>query len=111
MGILLLALWLVVLALRRVCDVVLEFTLFWISTSFVNRWQDMSRIGKMKIEDIDSSRSDGCLAKLEKEWWREYLRNPSLWWDNRSSKRSLKSPNFKLKAGGKSLWVDGWYTP
>jgi hypothetical protein len=55
--------WLVVLALRRVCDVVLEFTLFWISSSFVNRRQDMSRIEKMKIEDTDLSRKDGCLAK------------------------------------------------
>ncbi|TKW18835.1 hypothetical protein SEVIR_5G457800v4 [Setaria viridis] len=57
---------------------------------------DASASSKQKIE--------------EEELWRDLLDNPANWWDNRTDKRSPKSPDFKHKESGKALWI-GFKTP
>ena len=46
----------------------------------------------------------------EDDSWREFFRDPSQWWDNRSCKRNPRAPDFKHRVTGKGLWVDGWFT-
>ncbi|KAF0926777.1 hypothetical protein E2562_027388 [Oryza meyeriana var. granulata] len=48
--------------------------------------------------------------KLQGDLWRDLVDNPGKWWDNRSDKRSIKSPDFKHKENGTGLWI-GSQTP
>nr|CAB3479427.1 unnamed protein product [Digitaria exilis] len=41
----------------------------------------------------------------EEELWRDLLDNPVNWWDNRTDKRTPKSPDFKHKESGEALWI------
>ncbi|KAG0598383.1 hypothetical protein M758_12G068300 [Ceratodon purpureus] len=50
-------------------------------------------------------------AQTTEQVWEEYFVDPSQWWDNRVEKKNPRAPDFKHKATGKALWVDGWYTP
>eukprot|EP00250_Pteridium_aquilinum_P016298 c23034_g8_i1 orf=134-580(+) len=43
--------------------------------------------------------------------WREFFRDSSEWWDNRSTKASPLTPDFKHKFTKDSLWVDGLHNP
>lgn len=43
--------------------------------------------------------------------WKEFFRDPSLFRDNRHSKRSSRSPDFRNKENNQPLWVDGWHNP
>ncbi|KFK31610.1 hypothetical protein AALP_AA6G135400 [Arabis alpina] len=39
------------------------------------------------------------------EFWKDLVQNPDKWWDNRSIKRSAKSPDFRHKDTGEGLWM------
>ncbi|KAI5065602.1 hypothetical protein GOP47_0020297 [Adiantum capillus-veneris] len=43
--------------------------------------------------------------------WKEYFRDPTQWWDNRTSKTSPSFPDFKHKVTRDPLWIDGRCTP
>ncbi|KAJ7534720.1 hypothetical protein O6H91_12G000500 [Diphasiastrum complanatum] len=43
--------------------------------------------------------------------WQEFFSDPSQWWDNRFTKKSPKSPDFKHKSTLEGLWVDSWLNP
>lgn len=45
-------------------------------------------------------------AQLE-SLWKTFLANPSEWWDNRDTKKSPRSPDFKHKTTGEALWING----
>ncbi|KAI5084889.1 hypothetical protein GOP47_0001058 [Adiantum capillus-veneris] len=46
------------------------------------------------------------------DWsWKEFFRDPSNWWDNRSSKRSPRQPDFKHKLTKQPLWLDSRDNP
>ncbi|GAB4853550.1 hypothetical protein Ancab_017741 [Ancistrocladus abbreviatus] len=48
------------------------------------------------------------------ESWKNLVENPDKWWDNRSTKRSQKAPDFKNKDTGEVLWLNrapDWVTP
>ncbi|KAF6173423.1 hypothetical protein GIB67_027118 [Kingdonia uniflora] len=40
------------------------------------------------------------------ELWQIFFANPLEWWDNRTTKRTPKYPDFKHKDTGEALWVD-----
>ncbi|KQK11537.1 protein OSB2, chloroplastic [Brachypodium distachyon] len=44
--------------------------------------------------------------KKEADLWQNLVDNPGEWWDNRSAKRSSKSPDFKHKETGEALWLN-----
>ncbi|KAI5059723.1 hypothetical protein GOP47_0026042 [Adiantum capillus-veneris] len=43
--------------------------------------------------------------------WQEFFKDPSKWWDNRSSKRSPRHPDFKHKVTKEPLWMHGRNNP
>eukprot|EP00250_Pteridium_aquilinum_P020197 c24737_g9_i1 orf=186-608(+) len=43
--------------------------------------------------------------------WKQYFRDPSHWWDNRSSKAGPAYPDFQHKVTKEFLWVDCSYNP
>ncbi|KAI5080114.1 hypothetical protein GOP47_0005593 [Adiantum capillus-veneris] len=43
--------------------------------------------------------------------WKEFFRDPSLWWDKRSTKRNPRQPDFKHKLTKQPLWMDSPYNP
>ncbi|KAI5066600.1 hypothetical protein GOP47_0019224 [Adiantum capillus-veneris] len=43
--------------------------------------------------------------------WKKYFSDPSQWWDNRISKISSKSPDFRHKTTKESLWIDSRKNP
>ncbi|KAI5070869.1 hypothetical protein GOP47_0015212 [Adiantum capillus-veneris] len=49
-------------------------------------------------EDLDSS-------------WKDFFRDTSQWWDNRSSKRAPRQPDFKHKLTKQPLWMDSPSNP
>jgi len=46
---------------------------------------------------------------MEDPWW-HLAEHPSKWWDNRSSKKNLRAPDFKHKVLNKGLWIDNLQT-
>ncbi|CAN8246096.1 unnamed protein product [Cochlearia groenlandica] len=55
---------------------------------------------------IASSVSQPTLKQPEREeFWKDLVENPDKWWDNRSSKRNVKGPDFKHKETGDVLWM------
>jgi hypothetical protein len=47
----------------------------------------------------------------EDECWRNFLQDPSQWWDNRFDKRNPRALDFKHKITKKGLWISGRTTP
>lgn len=48
------------------------------------------------------------------EAWRDLVRNPAKWWDNRVDKKNPRGPDFKHKESGEALWLRGapaWVRP
>lgn len=43
--------------------------------------------------------------------WLAFFADPNAWWDNRTTKRNPKGPDFKQKAGDEALWLDSRDTP
>ena len=43
--------------------------------------------------------------------WAEFFAQPSLYWDNRTTKRNPRAPDFKHKDSGEALWIDSRDTP
>eukprot|EP00250_Pteridium_aquilinum_P020845 c24964_g3_i1 orf=2-1366(-) len=43
--------------------------------------------------------------------WKDYFRDPSLWWDRRSSKTNPNAADFRHKFNRESLWLDAWDNP
>ncbi|MCO5551378.1 hypothetical protein L7F22_004880, partial [Adiantum nelumboides] len=43
--------------------------------------------------------------------WKDFFRDPSMWWDNRSSKRSPTQPDFKHRLTKEPLWIDSRDNP
>jgi hypothetical protein len=60
-----------------------------------------------RVEGSGSSKS----TNADEASWREYFADPDLWWDNRNNKANPKAPDFKHKVTGRTLWIQGWYTP
>lgn len=44
-------------------------------------------------------------------YWRQFFDCPSEWWDNRSTRRNPRAPDFKHKVTSKALWIDNRHTP
>ncbi|KAI5065495.1 hypothetical protein GOP47_0020190 [Adiantum capillus-veneris] len=59
-----------------------------------------------QLQSCDAARGDGSDLL-----WKEFFKDPSKWWDNRSSKRSPKQPDFKHKLTKEPLWVDSRKNP
>ena len=38
--------------------------------------------------------------------WRHLVENPEEWWDNRSTRKNPRAPDFKHKGTRKALWID-----
>ncbi|KAI5070709.1 hypothetical protein GOP47_0015052 [Adiantum capillus-veneris] len=53
---------------------------------------------------------DGLDHRKESSW-KEFFRDPSMWWDNRSSKRSPTQPDFKHRVTKEPLWLDSRENP
>eukprot|EP00250_Pteridium_aquilinum_P035390 c9312_g1_i1 orf=120-617(+) len=43
--------------------------------------------------------------------WKDYFRDPSQWWDNRTSKAAPSDPDFKHRVTKESLWIHGLHNP
>ncbi|KAF3778392.1 Protein OSB1 [Nymphaea thermarum] len=53
----------------------------------------------------------GTQTGTTQELWQAFFANPTEWWDNRSSKRNPKYPDFKHKDTGEALWIEGRNNP
>jgi hypothetical protein len=129
--ILLLVLWLLLLMIRRLCDRLLSATSYWLGTSF---YVDSLGVGDEVGEEVLSAVGSSAVASkkkvrlkplpslsvalshlenpdAEEHAWLEYFADPGLWWDNQSSKRNPKAPDFKHKVSKRALWIEGWFTP
>jgi len=49
-------------------------------------------------------------SKVDQEWM-ELFNNPNGFYDNRQSKRTPNSPDFRAKQGETALWLNGKYGP
>ncbi|KAF9611430.1 hypothetical protein IFM89_032099 [Coptis chinensis] len=63
-----------------------------------------------KSEPKEGAISTSGVLDLEKKTdilylWQVFFANPHEWWDNRKCKRSPKSPDFKHRDTGESLWL------
>ncbi|XP_047331491.1 protein OSB2, chloroplastic-like [Impatiens glandulifera] len=38
--------------------------------------------------------------------WKNLVENPNKWWDNRTSKRNVRAPDFKHRETGEGLWLN-----
>lgn len=54
--------------------------------------------------------AQGGGSKADAEWM-ELFNNPSGFYDNRQSKRTPNSPDFRAKQGDTALWLNGKYGP
>lgn len=52
---------------------------------------------------------EGCGVRTnngnDEDSWKDLVESPLKWWDNRTSKRNPKAPDFRHKETGKGLWV------
>ena len=64
-------------------------------------------------EDFDrSSGNVRPLAEASMEaQWRHLAERPEEWWDNRTTRKNPRAPNFKHKVTRQALWIDNWQTP
>ncbi|KAH7428661.1 hypothetical protein KP509_09G010600 [Ceratopteris richardii] len=62
------------------------------------------------MSDRKEPTSISCTASLPM-LWKEYFRDPSQWWDNRSRKVHPGYPDFKHKGTKQCLWIDNPCTP
>ncbi|KAL9261058.1 OSB1, mitochondrial-like protein [Drosera capensis] len=61
---------------------------------------------------MDSGGNVSGNGKLSvEELWQAFFANPTDWWDNRTTKRNPRGPDFKHKDTGEALWVDSRYNP
>lgn len=62
--------------------------------------------------DAGSTHDQRSKAATETEkLWQAFFANPSDWWDNRSSKKGPKYPDFKHKLTGEALWIESYTSP
>ncbi|KAL6894634.1 hypothetical protein ACP4OV_008732 [Aristida adscensionis] len=50
-------------------------------------------------------------SRSSEELWQAFFANPLDWWDNRTSKKNPRYPDFKHKNTGEALWIDGRNNP
>ncbi|KAI5061374.1 hypothetical protein GOP47_0023879 [Adiantum capillus-veneris] len=53
----------------------------------------------------DSQDDSGCL-QLKWSMWEDYFTDPTMWWDNRMTKKNPRAPDFKHKVSKKMLRLD-----
>ncbi|XP_010538289.1 PREDICTED: protein OSB4, chloroplastic [Tarenaya hassleriana] len=76
---------------------------------------------KWVLSDLEGVKFDTPVSKPRQvkqdnggESWTDLLANPSNWWDNRLDKKHPRSPDFKHKETGVSLWLSdspSWVLP
>lgn len=65
-------------------------------------------------ENLDAGSTPDRRSKAATETeklWQAFFANPSDWWDNRSSKKGPKYPDFKHKLTGEALWIESYVSP
>ncbi|XP_028770148.1 protein OSB2, chloroplastic-like [Neltuma alba] len=82
-------------------------------------WLD--RAPNWVLSDLEGLEFDALIlkskqAKEQKDDanWRDVVENPDKWWDNRSTKKTERSPDFKHKETGEALWLNSspsWVLP
>lgn len=116
MQICLLVVLLLAMAIRRVVDHVMQVC-GWLWT-LLQRHDEEVRSG----DEVDRSSCflEGAARDAVKECrfeasvetsWRDLVEHPENWWDNRSTRRNPKAPDFKHRATRQALWIDNSRTP
>jgi len=106
--ILLLVLWLLALALHRICDSV--------QAVCVAGWylvQQRGEAARVDVEVRSSAYSAGDSSRVSEfgdgstdMHWRHLIEHPEDWWDNRGTRHNPKAPDFKHRTTRKALWID-----
>lgn len=70
----------------------------------------------LSLHDVSLERVCGVQTRASsaEEKWRSVIENPGLWWNNVTTKRNPKAPDFKLKSdpsGAVVLWISSRDTP
>lgn len=109
-------LWLLAVAVRRICDN--------IQKTCGHLWVLLQQLNEGHQEEFEvrsSFSSPGGSIRVSEneigpdssidELWRHLVEYPEEWWDNRTSRRNPKAPDFKHKATRKALWINNFQTP
>jgi hypothetical protein len=93
----LVVLWLLALLIRRCCGSALEFLHNMLVYCSLTNFRGMNRVeGPVRHETGESSGTAKDMS--EDDYWHLYFSDPSLWWDNRLTKKNPKAPDFKRKS-------------
>lgn len=85
----------------------------WINSRFTPPWVQERLEEREGFPPLFSDLNPGKRSPptdLEQKW-KDFFANPSNWWDNRTSKKGSKYPDFRHKTSGEVLWIDSFNSP
>jgi hypothetical protein len=114
--ILLLVLWLIALAIRRVCGNVQEVCVhLWY---LVQGREETMRYGAGAMQPAGFIGEGARVSKIGAAlgtgidlYWKHLVDHPEEWWDNRVTRRNPRAPDFKHRVSRQALWIDNPQTP
>ena len=111
MQMLVLAIWLLALGVRRIC--VRVQGLCWGVWVWIARADEGARSGAEGTAGSQSRvfRRDFETSAGMEAHWRDLVEHPHEWWDNRLSKPNPRAPDFRHKGSRQGLWLDNARTP
>ena len=112
----LVVLWLLAMALRRICDNIQGICAhLWVFLQQLsNRQQVNSEIRAPLGSFGDSIRvltTEIGSESSSEELWRHLVEFLEEWWDNRTTRRNPKAPDFKHKTTRVAFWINNYQTP
>ncbi|KAI5055257.1 hypothetical protein GOP47_0030402 [Adiantum capillus-veneris] len=67
--------------------------------------------GDSSISDAAAAMAASCRKAAQARLWSEFLKDPSLWKDNRNTKTNPRAPDFTHKHTNQPLWLDSRFSP
>lgn len=103
--------WLLLVVVRRACDLIGEFCFFWAANNSREVGEEHHDYVEGETSRVALRRRSDEAGESIDECWRQYFANPQEWWDNRLGKTNHRSPDFKNKRTRRALWIDSYSTP